>query len=50
VSAAEGDKRFDEFQAWKKKTIAQMQTESGNRTEYREALGDSLLQEMKVRQ
>ena len=50
VSAAEGDKRFEEFQAWKKKTIAQMQSESGNRTEYREALGDSLLQEMKVRQ
>jgi hypothetical protein len=50
VSAAEGDKRFDEYQAWRKKTIAQMQSESGNRAEYREAVGDSLLQEMKVRQ
>lgn len=49
VSAVEGDKRFDEFQAWKKKTIAQMQSESGNRVEYREVLSDSLLQEMKVR-
>lgn len=50
VSAAEGEKRFEEYQAWRKKTIAQMQAESGNRTEYREALGDSLLQELKVRQ
>jgi hypothetical protein len=49
VSAAEDDKRFEEFRAWKKKTIAQMQTESGNRAEYREALGDSLLRELKVR-
>jgi hypothetical protein len=50
VSASVDDKRFEEFQAWKKKTIAQMQTESGNRAEYREVLSDSLLQEMKVRQ
>jgi hypothetical protein len=49
-SAAEGDKRFEEFQAWKKKTIAQMQSESGNRAEYREVLSDALLQELKVRQ
>jgi len=49
VSAAEGDKRFEEFQAWKKKTIAQMQSESGNRTEYREVMSDSLLQEMTIR-
>lgn len=49
VSAAEGDKRFDAFQAWKKKTIAQMQTESGNRAEYREVLSDALLQELSVR-
>jgi len=49
-SAAVGDKRFEEFQAWKKKTIAQMQTESGNRAEYREVLSDALLQEMTIRQ
>jgi hypothetical protein len=49
VSAAEGDKRFDEFQAWKKKTIQQMQSESGNRAEYREVLSDALLQELSVR-
>jgi len=49
VSAAEGDKRFEAYQAWKKKTIAQMQTESGNRSEYREVLSDALLQEMTIR-
>jgi hypothetical protein len=49
-SAAVGDKRFEEFQAWKKKTISQMQTESGNRAEYREVLSDALLQEMTIRQ
>jgi hypothetical protein len=49
VSAAEGDKRTEAFRAWKKKTIAQMQTESGNRAEYREVLSDALLQEMTIR-
>ncbi len=49
-SAAVGDKRFEEFQAWKMKTISQMQTESGNRAEYREVLSDALLQEMTIRQ
>jgi hypothetical protein len=50
VSAAEDEKRNDEFQAWKKKTIAQMQSESGNRAEYREVLADELLQEYTIRQ
>lgn len=49
VSAAEGDKRTEAFRAWKKKTIAQMQAESGNRAEYREVLSDALLQEMTIR-
>jgi hypothetical protein len=49
VSGAEDDKRGDEFRAWKKKTIAQMVTESGNRAEYRTVLSDALLQELKVR-
>jgi len=49
VSAAEDDKRAEAFRAWKKKTIAQMQAESGNRTEYREVLSDALLQEMTIR-
>jgi hypothetical protein len=49
VSGAENDKRGDEFQAWRKKTIAQMQAESGNRAEYRTILSDELLQELKIR-
>ena len=39
----------DGFQAWKKKTISQMQTESGNRAEFRDILSDSLLQELTIR-
>jgi hypothetical protein len=49
VSAAEDEKRNDEFQAWKQKTIAQMQSESGNRAKYREVLSDALLQEFTIR-
>ena len=49
VSGAEGEKRNDEFQEWKKKTIAQMEAESGNRAEYRDVLSDSLLQELTLR-
>jgi hypothetical protein len=48
-SASEGEKREAEFMAWKQKTISQMQSESGNRAEYREVLGDSLLQELTFR-
>ncbi len=49
ASGAEQDKRDDEYMAWKKKTQAQMQKESGNRLEIRELSGSSLLQEMKFR-
>ena len=45
----EGEKRDDEFTAWKKKTQAQMQKESGNRLEIREVGSNSLLQELKFR-
>ena len=45
----EGEKRDDEFTAWKKKTQAQMQKESGNRLEIREIGSSSLLQELKFR-
>ena len=41
-----GVKRAEEEGAWKKKSIAQMQEESGNRAEYREVMSNSLLQEM----
>ena len=49
VSGAEGQKRQQEYMAWRKKTIEQMQSESGNRAEYREVISDSLLQELKIR-
>ena len=48
-TGAEGDKRDDEFTAWKKKTQAQMQKESGDRLDIREVGSNSLLQELKVR-
>ena len=48
-TGAEGEKRGQEFQEWKKKTIAKMVGESGNRAEYREVLSSSLLQEATFR-
>lgn len=48
-SGPEGDKRADEYLAWKKKSEAQLQKESGNRLEIREIETNSLLQEMKFR-
>jgi hypothetical protein len=45
-SGPEGRKRAEEERAWKKKSIAQMREESGNRAEYREVMSNSLLQEM----
>lgn len=48
-SGAEGDKRNDEYIAWKKKSAVQMQKESGNRLEVREIESNSLLQELKFR-
>ena len=49
-SGPEGDKRDDEYTAWKKKTLAQMQKESGNRLEIREIESNMLLQELKFRE
>ena len=48
-SGPEADKRTDEYVAWKKKTQAQMQKESGNRLEIREIGSNLLLQELKFR-
>ncbi len=45
----EGDKRLDEYLAWKKKSGAQLEKESGNRLEIREIESTSLLQELKFR-
>jgi len=49
VSGPEGEKRSDEYQEWQKKTFEQMETESGNRAEYREVMSSELLQELKFR-
>jgi hypothetical protein len=48
-SGPEGEKRDDEYTAWKKKTLAQMHKESGNRLEVREVGSSALLQELKFR-
>jgi hypothetical protein len=48
-SAATSEKRQDEYMAWKKKTVAQMEKESGNRAEFREVVSSLLLQEMTFR-
>ena len=48
-TGAESEKRSQEFQEWKKKTIEKMVGESGNRTEFREVVSSSLLQEAPFR-
>ncbi|OWQ85753.1 hypothetical protein CDN99_21420 [Roseateles aquatilis] len=48
-SGPEGEKRGDEYLAWKKKTEAQMQKESGDRFEFREIGSSMLLQELKFK-
>ena len=50
VSGAESDKRQKAFTTWRKKTIEQMQGESGDRADYREVTSELLLQEFKFRQ
>ncbi len=48
-SAATSEKREEEYMAWRKKTLVQMQKESGNRAEFREVISSSLLQELTFR-
>jgi hypothetical protein len=49
VSGAESEKRQAEYLAWRKTTLAEMEKESGDRVQFREILGSSLLQEMNFR-
>lgn len=49
VSGPEAEKRAEEYMAWRKKTQAQMQKESGNRLEIREVGSSTLLQELNFR-
>ena len=48
-SGAEGEKRQKEYMEWQSKSIEKMQSESGNRAEYRTVMSDSLLQVLKFR-
>ena len=45
----ETEERQKEYMAWRKKTLEQMESESGNRAEYREVMSSSLLQELNFR-
>lgn len=49
ISGPEGEKRQKEYQEWAKKSMEQMEAESGNRAEYREVMSSSLLQELLFR-
>ena len=49
ASGPEGEKRNDEYAAWKKKTNMQMDKESGDRVQIREIQSNELLQEMKFK-
>lgn len=49
VSGAVSEKRQDEYMAWRKKTIAQMDSEAGNRAEYREVMSNELIQKLEFR-
>jgi hypothetical protein len=49
TSGPEGEKRNDEYLAWRKKTNAQLVKESGNRAEVREIESSMLLQELKIK-
>ena len=48
-SGAEGEKRQKEYAAWSEKSEQAMVDESGDRAEYREVQGSSLLQVLKFR-
>ncbi len=47
--AAEDERRSKAYDAWSKKSIAQAESEAGNRAEYRTVMGSMLLQEFKAR-
>ena len=48
-TGAEGEERGKEFREWRKKTVADMVAERGNRAEYREVTSSSLLQVLNFR-
>ncbi|WP_394176399.1 hypothetical protein [Thalassotalea litorea] len=50
ASVEEDEQRRKKYMAWAKKSMDKMQSESGDRAEYRTIMSTSLLQEMKFRQ
>jgi len=48
-SGAEGEKRYKEYMDWQKKSEEQLETENGNRAEFREVLSTELLQDLNFR-
>lgn len=48
-SGAEMERRNKEWEAWSKKTDAQLDTESGNRAKFRKLRGTMMLQEYTIR-
>lgn len=48
-SGAESERRNKEWEAWSKKTDAQMDAESGNRAKFRKLRGTMMLQEYTIR-
>ena len=49
VSGTESEKRAKEYMEWRKKSLEAMDSENGNRAEYREVMGTQLLQELTFR-
>jgi len=49
VSGPEGDARAKEYMQWRKKSLEAMDSENGNRAEYREVVGTQLLQALTFR-
>ncbi|TKB47479.1 hypothetical protein [Thalassotalea mangrovi] len=49
ATAEENEKRQEKYMAWVKKSIEKMQSESGDRAEYRTIMSTSLLQELHFR-
>ena len=49
-SGPEGEKRYAEYMEWAAKTEEQMESESGNRAEYRTVLSTVLLQQQSFRE
>jgi hypothetical protein len=49
ATAAEGEKRSQEYQEWNKKSMEVLESESGNRAEFREVMSSSLLMELNFR-